>query len=59
MSEEKQKNTLKQIIGNPNGLVFSRTDPKHKRDIVRILTTQLNQIAGMTGDGVNDAPALK
>ncbi len=59
MSEERQKSVLSQVIGNPSGLVFSRTDPKHKRELVRILTTQLNQVAGMTGDGVNDAPALK
>lgn len=39
--------------------MFSRTDPRHKRELVRLLTTQLNQVAGMTGDGVNDAPALK
>jgi Ca2+-transporting ATPase len=59
MTEDKQKKTLSLVIGNPSGLVFSRTDPKHKRDLVRLLTTQLNQVAGMTGDGVNDAPALK
>lgn len=47
------------MIGRPSGLVFSRTDPKDKRELVRILTGRLNQIAAMTGDGVNDAPALK
>jgi len=58
-SDELQKisdEDLKQML--PNIRVIARALPTDKSRLVRI-SQELNLVVGMTGDGVNDSPALK
>ena len=53
---EKSDDELKKIL--PNLRVIARALPSDKSRLVKI-AQELNLVVGMTGDGVNDSPALK
>lgn len=54
--KQKTDDELKQLL--PNLRIVARALPQDKSRLVRI-AQELNLVVGMTGDGVNDAPALK
>ncbi|MDR0739186.1 MAG: cation-translocating P-type ATPase [Oscillospiraceae bacterium] len=57
--EELETLNQTQLIKNINKYsIFARTTPAHKMRIVQAFQTR-GEIVAMTGDGVNDAPALK
>ncbi|KAG8632699.1 calcium-transporting ATPase 3, endoplasmic reticulum-type isoform X4 [Manihot esculenta] len=57
-SEFDELPSLQQTLALQRMALFTRVEPAHKRMLVEALQNQ-NEVVAMTGDGVNDAPALK
>jgi Ca2+-transporting ATPase len=49
---------LLQKLSSGDAMIFSRVSPEDKVRIVQ-LCKRMGKIVAVTGDGVNDAPALK
>jgi len=56
--KEMSDRELDALLNNYKEIVFARTSPTQKLQIVEALQNQ-GSIVAVTGDGVNDSPALK
>lgn len=56
--ESMSNDEAKAVVGNPDFKILSRAKPNDKARLVGLLQ-ELGEVVAVTGDGTNDAPALK